>query len=205
MSSNYYGGIAGELADEGSAAEAAFPEWASTYTRVEEDRGRTTWDDMRAAFMAGRANLGGEALAAIREYRIYIDEDGGGIRMHGPCAETVGCLFGRLFDAYPSMREDIALGQLIDAALEHERDKERLHAAQMRAEQDPDGPPEADDDPYVNEEDDGRCIDCGAELGHYNGCIGDPEAMCLCHLCMGDQAVTSEARCPFHGEASEAG
>ena len=49
-------------------------------------------------------------------------------------------------------------------------------------------------------EDDGRCIGCGAEIGHYNGCIEDPEPMCLCHLCMGDQAVTSEDDCPFHGD-----
>ena len=53
----------------------------------------------------------------------------------------------------------------------------------------------------AEEEDDGRCIHCGAELGHYNGCLEDPESMCLCHLCMGDQAVTSEERCPFHGAA----
>ena len=112
MSSNYYGSIAGEIADSGAAAEA---------------------------------------LAAVREYRIYIDYDGDGIRMHGPCAETIGCLFGRLFDAYPGMREDIGLGQLIDAALEHERDKERMHAAQLRAEQEYDGSPEGDDDPYVND------------------------------------------------------
>jgi hypothetical protein len=52
---------------------------------------------------------------------------------------------------------------------------------------------EVDDDPR-----DG-CLSCGAEIGHYNGCIEDPEAMCLCHLCMDDQAVTSEADCPFHG------
>lgn len=160
MSSDYYGSIAGEIADQGAETEAAFLEWLNTYTRVEEDRGRTTWDDIRAAFMAGRANLEdvkgllgrelqsanavimrqaaagepGEALAAVREYRIYIDEDGDGIRLIGPCAETVGCLFNRCFDAYPSMHEDIGLGHLIDAALEHERDKEQLHAAQMRSE-----------------------------------------------------------------------
>ena len=49
-------------------------------------------------------------------------------------------------------------------------------------------------------EDDGRCLSCGAEIGHYNGCIEDPEPMCLCHLCMGAQAVTSEEGCPFHGD-----
>ena len=57
------------------------------------------------------------------------------------------------------------------------------------------GPPESEDD-------DGRCVGCGAEIGHYNGCMEDPEAMCLCHLCMDDQAVTSEAGCPFHGESA---
>jgi len=75
-----------------------------------------------------------EKLAVVREYRVYVDEDGDGIRMHGPCAETIGCLFGRLFDAYPAMHEDVGLGHLIDAALEHERDKDRLHADQMRSE-----------------------------------------------------------------------
>jgi hypothetical protein len=54
----------------------------------------------------------------------------------------------------------------------------------------------ADDDPSD------RCIDCGADIGHYNGCISDPDAMCLCHLCMDDQAVTSEEECPFHGRRS---
>lgn len=94
---------------------------------------------------------GRDRLAAVREYRIYVDEDGDGIRMHGPCAETIGCLFGRLFNAYPSMREDISLGQVIDAALAHEREKEQLHADQLRREREFDGPLAGDDDPYVND------------------------------------------------------
>jgi len=57
----------------------------------------------------------------------------------------------------------------------------------------------------ITDEDDGRCIGCGAEIGHYNGCLEDPEAVCLCHLCMGGQAVTSEANCPFHGDPGEGG
>jgi hypothetical protein len=52
----------------------------------------------------------------------------------------------------------------------------------------------------MSADDDGRCLSCGAEIGHYNGCIEDPAAMCLCHLCMDDQAVTSERNCPYHGE-----
>ena len=52
-------------------------------------------------------------------------------------------------------------------------------------------------------EGDGRCINCDAVIGHYNGCIEDPDAMCLCHLRMGDQAVTSEDDCPFHGEPKD--
>ncbi len=58
---------------------------------------------------------------------------------------------------------------------------------------------EPEDDWGEPDEDDGRCVHCGADTGHYNGCTEDPGAMCLCHLCMGDQAVTSEAECPYHG------
>jgi hypothetical protein len=108
-----------------------------------------------------------EALAAVREYRIYIDSDGDGIRMHGPCAETIGCLFGRLFDAYPSMSEDTGLGLLIDAALEHERDKEQLHAAQMQAEgltQRPRCLPGCDRLDGHDGRDAGACMKDGAEL-----------------------------------------
>lgn len=42
---------------EGSAAEAAFLEWLNEYTRHEAEPGRTTWDELRAALKAGRANL----------------------------------------------------------------------------------------------------------------------------------------------------
>ncbi len=58
---------------------------------------------------------------------------------------------------------------------------------------------ESEDDWGEPDEDDGRCVHCGADVGHYNGCTEDPDAMCLCHLCMGEQAVTSEAECPYHG------
>ena len=63
MSSTWYGSQAGEIADEGSAAEAAFLEWLNEYTRHEAEPGRTSWDEMRAAFMAGRANL--EAVKSL--------------------------------------------------------------------------------------------------------------------------------------------
>ena len=57
MSSNYYGSIAGEIADEGAEAERRFLEWLNEYTRHEAEPGRTAWDEMRAAFMAGRESV----------------------------------------------------------------------------------------------------------------------------------------------------
>ena len=63
MSSNYYGSIAGEIADEGTCAEAAFLEWVNEYTRSEPHA--TIHDELRAAFDAGTAY--GRAPAASDE------------------------------------------------------------------------------------------------------------------------------------------
>ncbi|HXT93141.1 MAG TPA: hypothetical protein VN714_28245 [Trebonia sp.] len=54
MSSDYYGSIAGEIADEMADAERQFLDWFNEYTRSEAEPGRTAWDEMRAAFLAGR-------------------------------------------------------------------------------------------------------------------------------------------------------
>jgi hypothetical protein len=70
----------------------------------------------------------------VREYRVLIDEDGEQVVLIGPCAETIGCLFHRSYDS-PT------LGQLIDAATEHEGEQGKhahAHLAEMAAEWDAD-------------------------------------------------------------------
>ena len=70
MSSDYFGGIAGEIADQGAdterpwmAEERAWQAWMNEYTRHEA--AATSYDAMRAAFHAGaeftrtRADLNG--------------------------------------------------------------------------------------------------------------------------------------------------
>jgi len=54
MSSDYYGSIAGEVADRGASAEAAFLEWLNDFARRERDT--SYQDDLRAAFDAGMAH-----------------------------------------------------------------------------------------------------------------------------------------------------
>ena len=51
MSSDYYGAIAGEIADQGAKAEAAFLAWLDGYAR--RGPSEQLQDDFRAAFMAG--------------------------------------------------------------------------------------------------------------------------------------------------------
>jgi hypothetical protein len=71
-------------------------------------------------------------LAALREYRTLVDEDGEQVILIGPCAETIGCLFSRNYDS-PT------LGTLIDAAAEHEGgqgEQAHAHVAEMAAEWD---------------------------------------------------------------------
>lgn len=50
MSSDYYGALAGEIADEGAAIESAFLAWLDDYTRREAP---TFHDQLRDAFTAG--------------------------------------------------------------------------------------------------------------------------------------------------------
>jgi hypothetical protein len=50
MSSDYYGALAGEIADEGAAIEAAFLAWLDDYTRREAP---TFHDQLHDAFLAG--------------------------------------------------------------------------------------------------------------------------------------------------------
>jgi hypothetical protein len=61
MSSDYYGGIAGEIADEGAAAERAFLAWLDEFARREAEG--TYHDALRAAFKAGRQSLHDEQQA----------------------------------------------------------------------------------------------------------------------------------------------
>ena len=51
MSSDYYGSIAGEIADEGAVVEDAFLAWLNERARHEAEG--TYHDALRAAFMAG--------------------------------------------------------------------------------------------------------------------------------------------------------
>lgn len=39
---------------------------------------------------------------------------------------------------------------------------------------------------------DGRCLECHAEIGHYNNCGEDPDPPCICWLAGDDPA------CPYH-------
>jgi hypothetical protein len=55
MSSDYYGSVAGELADEGAEAGRAFLEWLNAYTRYEAEG--TYHDALRDAFNAGRQSV----------------------------------------------------------------------------------------------------------------------------------------------------
>ena len=55
------------------------------------------------------------ALGPLADYRVYVDEDGD-VQLAGPCAETIGCLFGRSF----ASDGGVPLGKLIEAAVEHE-------------------------------------------------------------------------------------
>ena len=55
MSSDYYGAIAGELADEGAGTERAFLEWLNEYTR--HVAAGTYHDHLHAAFDAGRQSV----------------------------------------------------------------------------------------------------------------------------------------------------
>jgi hypothetical protein len=64
-------------------------------------------------------------LAMVREYRVFIAEEDDEIILSGWCAESIGCLFQRNYDA----GRGVTLGALIDAALEHEGEQgERAHA-----------------------------------------------------------------------------
>lgn len=63
MSSDYYASIAGEIADRGAQAEAAFLEWEDAYARREP--AAQLRDDFRDAFMAG-AGLTASGYSAIR-------------------------------------------------------------------------------------------------------------------------------------------
>lgn len=45
---------------------------------------------------------------------------------------------------------------------------------------------------------------CGAEVGHYNGCTEDPDAMCLCHLCMDERMTTDPIGEALHADAEAA-
>jgi hypothetical protein len=51
MSSDYYGSIAGEIADQGADAEQAFLAWLDEHAR--QEAAGTFHDQLRAAFMAG--------------------------------------------------------------------------------------------------------------------------------------------------------
>jgi hypothetical protein len=60
----------------------------------------------------------------VRQYRVVVDEDGE-IQMIGWCAEAIGCLFHSAYDQI----QGVTLGELIDAAAEHEGEQgERAHA-----------------------------------------------------------------------------
>jgi hypothetical protein len=61
MSSDYYGSIAGEMADEGEGAERAWLEWLNEYARREP--ANELADDLRAAFDAGRQSAQAAPLA----------------------------------------------------------------------------------------------------------------------------------------------
>jgi hypothetical protein len=82
MSSDYYGGVAGEIADRGAEDEAAFIEWLNAYTRRPAEG--TYHDDLRAAFDAGAAwGLGRRRQGMTREamqaaLARYVKEGGGG-------------------------------------------------------------------------------------------------------------------------------
>ena len=54
MSSDYYGNMAGEIADMGSDAERVFTDWIDAWTR-RDPYDTTPYEDLRIAFMAGFA------------------------------------------------------------------------------------------------------------------------------------------------------
>jgi hypothetical protein len=41
---------------------------------------------------------------------------------------------------------------------------------------------------YAPRDEEGRCAECHAEIGHYNGCGQDPDPECRC----------PEVGCPYH-------
>jgi hypothetical protein len=73
----------------------------------------------------GKDGTEGESREAfVRRYRVVVDEDGE-IQLIGWCAEAIGCLFHRAYDQI----QGVTLGELIDAATEHEGEQgERAHA-----------------------------------------------------------------------------
>jgi len=127
-------------ADLGRAAWEAESAWLNEFIPGSH---QTPWDGLDpevrgvyariagAVAVAAREQAGAK-LAALREYRALVDEDGEQVILIGPCAEGIGCLFQRNYDR-PT------LGQLIDAAAEHEGEQgERAHAhvAEMAADWD---------------------------------------------------------------------
>ena len=74
-------------------------------------------------------------LAALREYRVLVDEDGERVVLLGWCAEGIGCLFQRSYDG----GRGVTLGVLLDAATEHEGtqgEEAHVHVAEMAADWD---------------------------------------------------------------------